>query len=142
MNNNRQMQAPPWLPIAAIAAVLFEAFGVYTYLVQVTTDANSLPLDQRDMMLAMPLWMTAASAVAVWAGLAGAILLLLRRRASAPLLLLSLAAAAVQFSALLIVPELRNQVGSDDLLVPFVVLVLCYLIWHLAWQSGRSGWLR
>jgi hypothetical protein len=143
MNDNRDtIHVPRWFPVAAIAAVLFEALGAYQYLVQLTTDPNSLPLDQRDLLLAMPEWMTAAFAVAVWVGLAGAILLLLRRRPAAPLLLVSLLAAVVQFAALLLVPALRNLVGSDDLLVPFVILLICYGIWHLAWQARRWGWLR
>ena len=136
MNDHREaISAPAWFTIAAIGAVLFEAFGVYSYLVHVTTDPNGLTIDQRDLVLAMPGWMTAAYAVAVWAGLAGALLLLLRRRLAALLLLASLLAGIVQFGALLTVPALRNLVGSDDLLVPFVILVLCYAIWHLAWQA-------
>lgn len=143
MNNNREkITIPAWFNLAAIAAVLFEAFGAYKYLVQVTTDPGSLPIDQRDMLLAMPEWMTAAFAVAVWVGLAGALLLLMRRRVAAPLLLISFIAAIVQFGALLVVPALRNLVGSDDLLVPFVILVICYAIWHFAWQARRWGWLR
>jgi len=134
--------APPWFTLAAIAAVLFEAFGAYTYWAHVSTDPASLPIDQRDLVLAMPAWMTGAYAVAVWVGLAGAVLLLMRRRVSAPLLLVSLLAGIVQFGALLVVPALRNLVGSDDLLVPFVILLACYAIWHLAWQARRWGWLR
>jgi hypothetical protein len=143
MDANREaISAPSWFALAAIAAVLFEAFGVYTYLVQVMTDPQSLPIDQRDLVLAMPGWMTAAYAVAVWAGLGGALMLLMRRRLAMPLLLVSLLAALAQFSALLVAPGLRNLVGSDDLLVPFLILVVCYLIWHLAWQARRWGWLR
>jgi hypothetical protein len=143
MTDNRVANpAPAWFAVAAIGAVLFEAFGVYTYLVHVSTDPNSLAIDQRDLVLAMPGWMTAAYAVAVWVGLAGALLLLMRRRLAAPLLLVSLLAGIVQFGALLVVPALKNLVGSDDLLVPFVILVLCYAIWHLAWQARKSGWLR
>lgn len=134
--------APAWFTVAAIAAVLFEAFGAYSYLVHVISDPTTLPIDQRDMVLAMPRWMNAAFAIAVWTGLAGALLLLLRRRLAQPLLLLSLVAAVIQFAGLLVVPKLRNLVGSDDLFVPFLILIACYGIWHLAWQARRSGWLR
>lgn len=134
--------APAWFTVAAIAAVLFEAFGAYSYLVHVISDPTTLPIDQRDLVLAMPRWMNAAFAIAVWTGLAGALLLLLRRRLAQPLLLLSLVAAVIQFAGLLVVPKLRNLVGSDDLFVPFLILIACYGIWHLAWQARRSGWLR
>ena len=140
--HKEQGAVPGWFAPAAIAAVLFEAYGVYSYLIHVTTDPNILPIDQRDLVLAMPAWMNGAFAIAVWTGRAGALLLLMRRRLAAPLLLLSLVAAVVQFGAMLVVPELRNLIGSDDLLVPFLILLACYGIWHFAWQARRSGWLR
>lgn len=143
MNDHHEASAPPgWFTPAAIAAVLFETYGVYSYLIHVSTDPASLPIDQRDLMLAMPAWMDGAFAIAASVGLAGALLLLLRRRLAAPLLLLSLVAALVQFGAMLVVPELRNLLASDDLLVPFLILLACYGIWHLARQAQRSGWLR
>jgi hypothetical protein len=143
MNDDREtIHVPAWFTLAAIAAALFEGFGAYLYLVHVTTDPNSLPIDQRNLVLAMPGWMTAAYAAAVWVGLGGALLLLMRRRLAVPLLLVSLLAAIVQFGALLVDPELRNLLGSDDLLGPFVIIAGCYAIWHLAWQARRWGWLR
>ena len=143
MNDIRDtIPVPGWFALAAVAAVLFEAFGAYSYVVHVTTDPNSLAIDQRDLVLAMPLWMTVAYALAVWVGLAGALLLLLRRRLAAPLLLVSLLSAVVQFAALVIDPNLRNLVGTDELLVPFVIFIICYAIWHLARHAQRRGWLR
>lgn len=134
--------APGWFPIAAIGALLWEILGCGIYVMAMTTDPSSLPVDQRAMADATPLWMNAAWAVAVWIGLAGAVLLLMRRRLAEPLLLLSLIAVLVQFSGLLIVPELRNLVASDDLFLPFVIVVVCYGIWMLARRARKSGWLR
>ena len=143
MNGTREtIPAPAWFTLAAVAAVLFEGFGAYGYFVHVTTDPNSLPINQRDLVLAMPGWMAAAYALAVWVGLAGAVLLLLRLRLAAPLLLVSLLAALVQFGALLVVPDLRNLLGPDELLVPFVIMLACYGIWHLARHAQKQGWLR
>ena len=141
-DHGETITAPAWFLAAATAAVLFEAFGAYSYFLHVTTDSSSLPIDQRDLVLAMPGWMTAAYALAVWVGLAGALLLVLRRRLAAPLLLISLLAALVQFGALLVVPGLRNLVGPDELMVPFVIMLVCYGIWHLARYAQKQGWLR
>ena len=91
---------------------------------------------------ATPAWVLAAFAIAVWIGLAGAILLVLRRRLAEPLLAVSLVALAAQTSAFLVVPELRNLTSSDDLLLPVIILVVCYGIWQLARLARRSGWLR
>ena len=86
-----------WFKYAAVAAILFMALGCWGYVASVRTDVNSLPLDERNLMLARPMWMIAAYAIAVWVGLLGSILLLMRRKLSEPLLLVSLVAAGVTF---------------------------------------------
>ena len=112
------------------------------YVSQVTTDPATLPIDQRAMWEATPGWIVGAYAVAVWVGLIGALLLLMRRKLAEPLLLVSFIAVIVQNSAWLFVPALRDLVNSDDLLLPFVITVVCYVIWHFAWVSRKRGWLR
>ncbi len=139
---NPDRPAPRWFTIAAIGAVLFELAVCTTYLMQVLVDPAALPVDQRALWDAAPGWMVAAYAVAVWVGLIGAILLVMRRRLAEKLLLVSLVAVLVQFSALLLVPELRNLTTSDALFLPFVIIVVCYVIWHFAWTARRAGWLR
>ena len=143
MDDDREANAAPaWLRLASLAALLWEIAGCALYIMRVSTDPAGLPPDQRAIFDATPAWVLAAFAVAVWSGLAGAILLLMRRRIAAPVLLLSLVAVVAQNSALVLDPGLRNLVASDDLLVPFVIVVVCYAIWHMAWQARRSGWLR
>lgn len=143
MNDTRtKIPVPGWYTVAAGAAVLFEAFAVYTYFGQVTTDPQGLPIDQRDLVLAMPAWMTVAFAVSVWFGVSGALLLVIRKRLAEILLLVSLIAALAQFGALLFVPRLKNLVASDDLLVPFLIILVSYGIWQLARRANKEGWLR
>jgi len=137
-----QRPAPRWFTLAAIGALLFELAGCTMYLMQVSVDPAALPVDQRALWDAAPSWMVAAYAVAVWVGLVGAILLVMRRRLAEKLLLVSLIAVLVQFSALLLVPQLRNLTTSDALFLPFVIIVASYVIWHFAWTSRRAGWLR
>lgn len=137
-----QAAVPGWFMPAAVAALLWELAGCALYLMRVTVSAASLPSDQRAIFEATPDWVLAAFAVAVWVGLAGAILLLMRRRLAEPLLLVSLVAVIVQNSALLIDPDLRNLVASNDLLVPFLIIVVTYGVWHLARSANRQGWLR
>ncbi len=139
---NPQRPAPRWFTLASIGVLLFELAGCGMYLMQVSVDPATLPLDQRAMWDAAPTWMIAAYAVAVWVGLVGAILLLMRRRLAEKVLLVSLIAVLVQFSALLLVPELRNLTASDDLFLPFIIIVVSYSVWHFAWIARRAGWLR
>ncbi|MEO5578336.1 MAG: hypothetical protein ABIR25_04710, partial [Sphingomicrobium sp.] len=125
-------EIPAWFWIGAGLALVWEAIGGFMYISQVTADPATLPLDQRAMIEAAPMWMTAAFAVSVWSGLAGAALLLMRRKLAVPLLLVSLVAVAIQFSALLLVPALRDRTQSDAYLLPIIILVAGYAIFMLA----------
>ena len=105
-------------------------------------DIAALPIDQAAMLAARPGWYYAAFGIAVWVGLAGAVLLLLRRQWSAWALLISLVAAIVQFSSVLIVPKMREMTPSDALFVPITVIIVAYAVWQFAKLSRRRGWLR
>ena len=133
---------PAWFWIAAGLALLFEAFGSYMYIAQVSADRATLPLDQRAMWDATPMWMVAANAIAVWVGLVGAGLLLLRRKLAVPVLLVSLLAIFVQFSGLFLVPQLRQTVPDTALAGPIAIIVICYAIFQLARLAHKRGWLR
>ena len=133
---------PAWFWAAAGLALLFEAFGCFMYIAQVTADHATLPLDQRAMWDATPTWMVAAYAIAVWVGLIGAALLLMRRKLAVPVLLVSLIAVLVQFSGLFLVPQLRQTVPDTALATPIAIIVICYGIFHLARLADKRGWLR
>ena len=141
-NSTARTAIPAWFWIAAGLALLFEAFGCFMYLGQVTADRATLPLDQRAMWDATPTWMLAAYATAVWVGLVGAALLLLRRKLAVPVLLVSLLAVIIQFSGLMLVPQLRQTVPDTALAAPIAIIVICYGIFLLARQAEKRGWLR
>ena len=131
-----------WFKIAAIASIAFLALGCVIYLMQVTADREKLPIDQRAMLDAAPIWMWAAFAVAVWVGLAGTIALLLRKRLAVSLLGVSLVAVLVQFSSYLVVPQLRDLMSLDGFVVPVVIVLLTWTVFWFAWHSQKKGWLR
>lgn len=133
---------PAWYWAVAIAALLFEAAGAFLFANSLNLDPATLPLDQRAIYDATPQWMTAAWAIAIGAGLFGAIGLLMRKRFAEPLLLLSLVAVAIQFSGLFVVDQLRELTPEDHLLVPVVILILAYGIWQTAKIARRRGWLQ
>jgi hypothetical protein len=131
-----------WYWIAAAAAVLFMAVGCWGYVMDVTTDPATLPLDQRNLVLARPAWQIAAYAIAVWVGLLGALLLLARRKLAVPLLLVSLIAAAITFLPYATVPAIRDNISTNDIAVAIVVLLITGTIWSFGRHSRQRGWLR
>jgi hypothetical protein len=142
MEEQTQSTVPGWFWIAAVLALLWEAFGCFMYVTQVTTDPATLPIDQQAMWNATPPWIVGAYAIAVWVGLFGAVLLLARRRLAEPLLLLSLVAVVVQFGGVLLVPALREVTPDSAYTLPLIIFVVCYGIWMLARRARKQGWLR
>jgi hypothetical protein len=133
---------PAWYWAVAFAAMLFEGAGAYLFGLNLTLDPATLPLDQRSIYEATPQWMNLTWAVAIGAGLFGAVGLLIRRRFAEPALLVSLLAVAVQFSGLFLVKQLRELTPEDHLIVPVVILLLAYGFWQSAKLAKRRGWLR
>ena len=131
-----------WFKLAAIASVIFMAIGCAGYLASVLTDPSSLPVDQRNLMEARPIWMIAAYAVAVWVGLAGSVLLLMRRKLAEPLLLASLVTAVLTFLPYAVVPVVSDLVTTNDIAVAVVVLAITWTIYWFARHSRQRGWLR
>jgi len=131
-----------WYGIAAIGSLLFMLLGCAVYLMSVTTDPASLPLDQRAAREAQPLWVVSANAIAVWSGALGALLLVLRRRLAETVLLGSVIAVAAWLAGLLLVPKLREALGTADFVVAIVVSLLTWTIYWFARHSRQRGWLR
>jgi hypothetical protein len=131
-----------WYWAGAIGALLFMALGCLSYVIHVTADPASLPLDQRAAFEAEPAWLTAAYAIAVWVGLAGAVMLALRRKLAQPLLLVSLAAVLAWLAGLLLVPDLRETISSNDLAIAIAVAAITWTIFWFARHSAKRGWLR
>src|SRR6476661_2882674 len=131
-----------WFMVAAFASLLFMALGCVSYLMHVFADPATMPLDQRAAYAAEPAWVTGAYAIAVWVGLAGAILLVLRRRLAESALLLSLVATLIWLAGLVLVRDLRENMSANDLLVAIVVTALTWTIYWFARHSRMRGWLR
>ena len=134
-------RVPVWFWAVAVSALLFEGAGAYLFANSLTLDPATLPLDQRAIFDATPQWMTIAWAIAIGAGLIGALGLIMRRRFAEPALLVSVIAVAVQFSGIFLVKQLRELTPEDHLLVPIVIMVLAYALWQTAKLARRKGWL-
>jgi hypothetical protein len=145
MTNRSASGVPGFYWAVAILALLWEAAGCYAYVAQVTIDPAqlaALPPAQRDIWLAMPSWVTGAYAVAVWAGLAGAIGLLLRRRWAGPAFIASLAAVLVQFGWTFLATDiLATMPVAESVPFPaFIILMAAVLLWFSS-LAARKHWL-
>ncbi|HZG46687.1 MAG TPA: hypothetical protein VEZ41_10570 [Allosphingosinicella sp.] len=134
MSDARGTAVPSWFWIVAGWALLWEAFGCYTYVSQ-----SLVPDAQRVGGYAtMASWQWGVFAIAVWSGLIGAVLLLLRNRWATPLLTVSLLFAAVQYG----VAAMQGGIDAEARPIAVAVLVVGVALVIFASRARRRGWLR
>ncbi len=144
MNDAIVARPPVWFWILAALGLLWELFGVATYLMHVGVLAagdSGMSEAERALSDSMPTWATAAYAVAVFAGALGALGLLLRKASSRPLLILSLIALLVQFGWWLLLSGAMAVIGPSAATMPVIIVLVGGLLVWLAGIGVRRGWL-
>lgn len=120
--------------------------GLYMYYGQSVATAQTLAdakytADQIAFVMAEPVWAHSAYAIAVNAGVLGAILLLFRKAWAVPLFVLSLLGALLQDLDAYILRGALDLFEPVWLAIPITVLVICvFEIWY-ANRAKAKGWL-
>lgn len=138
-------RVPGWYWAVAAVALLWEAMGCYAYVTQVSMDPAALarlPAEQREIWAAMPGWAVGAYAVAVWAGLLGAIGLLLRRSWAKLAFAASLLGVIVQFGWTFLATPILDTMGASAAAFPLFILVVAALLLWFSGMAAKRGWLR
>jgi len=138
-------KAPAWYWVVAAAALIWEIFGVGSYLYHVTLTPEALqalPDGQRQLMERTPAWVNGVFAIAVFGGLLGALGLLLRRRWAQALLLVSVVAIAVQFGWVFLVGRAHELIGPSSIGFPVFIFVVGVALWWFAGRARSRRWLR
>lgn len=100
-----------------------------------------LTQQQMDHITNTPAWGHSGYAIAVNAGVLGAILLLLRKAWAVPMFVLSLLGALVQDLDAFVLRDAMEAWGPGAFYLPLTVLVICGLeIWY-SWRAKAKGWL-
>lgn len=137
---------PSWYYAAVGVLTLWALIGCYAYLGQVTmgpAELAKLPAAQRDMLAALPTWITAVYAIAVWSALAGAIGLLLRMKFAPMAYTVSLVAIIVQFGSIFVITPIIKTMGFAEAagFPIFIAVVGAISVWF-ARMAQERGWLR
>lgn len=138
-------KAPLWFWVVAIVAVLWNAIGLLAYFQQMMMSAEqfaALPQVEQDLLSAQPLWVSAAFAIAVFAGFAAALALLLRKRIAVRLFLLSLLAVIVQFSSYFILDGYSEFVSGQGWTMPVLILACAAGFALFSLRAEKNGLLR
>ena len=143
MIEQAQAGAPVWFRFAAIVALLWTMFGVVTYLNHVGLISMAPATEaQQAFEDSIPWWVTAAYAVAVFAGAAGALGLVLRRTWALPLLVLSAGAVLVQELWTLLLSDAGAVYGTFGVVMPVVIITASLVIVWFARIATARNWLR
>ena len=129
--------------IIGVVALIWNGMGVNAYLQQAfKTEASIAELNAEQIALieGVPAWITALFAIAVFAGVIGAITLLMRKKIAAIILYVSFAAATIQQLYWLFgtnAPEVFSEM--QPYLMPILVIVFAaFLVWYSKDQKGKG----
>lgn len=145
MATTYENHVPVWFWIVSGLALLWEAMGCYAYVTEVSMNAaqlDALSDGERQLMSSVPVWATAAFAIATWGGLAGAVGLLLRRNWARWLFIVSLIAVLVQFSWWFLVAGAAEVIGPSAYTMPVAVIVIGAILVWFSTMAAKRGWLR
>ncbi|MFI0429129.1 hypothetical protein [Mariniflexile sp. HMF6888] len=124
---NLKEKPPVWFWIVSVIALLWNAMGVKEYLGQAYQTESwraALTDEQFEMISSFPSWLTAAFAIAVFAGALGSLGLLLRKKWAYMLLVVSLIAVIAQMGYILIQGHF-DGIGMTISIIAFAI----FLVW-------------
>ncbi|MGB1308308.1 MAG: hypothetical protein ACPG6B_05325 [Oceanihabitans sp.] len=138
MSENSSNKPPIWFWIVSVIGLIWNAMGVFQYLGQAyNTESwrSQYTAEQLEIVSNHPTWLTAAFAIAVFAGTLGCLLLLLRKKFANILLLISLIAVIVQMGYLL------SQGHADNMVMTIIIILFSVLLVLFARKAVANNWL-
>ncbi|ATW04906.1 hypothetical protein [Sphingorhabdus sp. YGSMI21] len=140
-----ESKTPVWFWIIGTVALVWNALGLGAYFQQIMMSAEqfaALPQVQQDLLSTQPIWVSAAFAIAVFAGFAAAIALLMRKRIAVRLFLLSLLAVLVQFSSYFILDGYSEFVAGQGWTMPVLIVAFALGFVLFSLRAEKNGLLR
>lgn len=135
---------PAWFWILSIVALIWNIMGVMAYLADAYMPEEvltALPEVQQELYTGRPSWVTAAFAIAVFAGLLGCILLLLRKKLAKTMFLLSLLAVLVQNAYAFFMSNTIEVMGYQALYFPILIIIVAIALVVFTKKATEKGWL-
>jgi len=130
--------------IISSMALVWNLMWVFNFLGQALMSDEvlaSLPKDQQLIYQDVPVWVTAAFAIAVFSGTLGAVFLLLKKKIASTFFILSFIGIVTQMSYGLLLDEKTDNYGPLGLLMPLMIITVgAYLIWYSK-KANKNRWL-
>lgn len=142
MNYLRKPSNLFWV-ISSIALV-WNLMGVFNYLDQAFMTnkvLEVLPKEQQILYQDVPVWVTAAFAIAVFSGTLGSLLLLLKKKIASTFFIISFLGIMGQMSYGLLIDQNSDSFGPMGIAMPIIIIAFGgYLIWYSK-KANEHRWL-
>lgn len=141
---NTFSKPPVWFWIISGVLVAWNAMGAAAYLGDVSMTAEdlaALPAAQAAIYEDTPVWAMSGYAIAVWVGLAAALLLLLRKRWAITAFIISLVGIVIQQTHIFFLSDSLEVYGTGGLILPLVVLVAGIASIWFSRYAAQQRWI-
>lgn len=138
MTESSTNKPPIWFWIVSGIALIWNGMGVESYLQQAYNTEKYQAMytaEQLEIAANLPAWITAAYAIAVFAGALAALLLLFRKKLATKLWIVSLLAVILQMGYTLI-----NGYASSVGMVVMIIVFAFIFVWFSR-HSESKGWI-
>ena len=138
MTESSTNKPPIWFWIVSVVALVWNGMGVNAYLQQAYNTEGYQAMytaEQQAIAEGLPAGVTAAFAIAVFAGALGGIALLLRKKFATSLWILSLIAVICQMGYMLI-----NGLESSMIMTIMIIVFAFIFVWFSRYSQSK-GWI-
>ena len=140
----QENSSPKWFLIVSILALIWNLLGLMAFVSQVTMTAETiaqLPAAEQALYQNIPLWATAAFAIAVGAGTLGCIVLLMKKSIAKIIFITSLIGVLVQNFHSFFVIDAMAVYGVTSIIMPLLVIVIGVTLIMLSQKAIDNQWI-
>ena len=135
---------PKWFKMVVVVALIWNLMGILNFFMQLTITPEALasyPEAEQDLIINAPLWSMIAFALGVFGGTVGSLGLFLKKAWSKTALLISLIAVTLQMGYWVFFTQAVAVYGPSNYVMPFIVVAIAILLYRLATNGIRKGYL-
>lgn len=135
---------PGWFNTAVYVAIAWNLIGLLQYVAHVSITPEALAAmtaEERNLIVSMPTWATAAFALAVSCGFLGSAMLLMKKALALPLFMASTLSVLVQNYYSFFMSRSVEVYGPAVYALPSMVLVISLLLVWFSMHSKKEGWI-
>lgn len=142
MENNSQ--APRWFSVCAVLALVWNLLGLLAFISHLMLTPEIIaqfPPEQQPLYQNIPVWVTAAFALAVIGGCLGCVLLIMRNSLAKIVLILSLLGVIVQNIYSFFIIDTIAVAGPSSAVMPILVIIIAMALILMANKGQQNHWL-